>query len=123
MGHHVSDYGSAAGDMRISRPDAEDKRIFTSSESIAVPVLAIERLRDCIQSDEIGRARKDQIRAAVSPICDEARRSHAMPEHLLVLLKEVCTSLPEYGRMRGAVERGHFLETVVSVAIEEFYRT
>jgi hypothetical protein len=46
-----------------------------------------------------------------------------MPEHVLVLLKEVCRSLPEFGRMGGAVERNLFLDTVVSVAIEEYYRT
>ena len=110
MGHHLRDHG-------------EEKKIFTSSETIAVPLKAIEQLRGCIKSEKHGRARKDQIRVAVSAICDEAKRSHAMPEHLLVLLKEVCHSLPEYGRMGGAVERNHFLDTVVSVAIEEYYRT
>ena len=110
MGHHVGDY-------------RQDKKIFTSSESIAVPVTAIEQLRGCIKSEKRGRARKDQIRVAVSAICDEAKRSQAMPEHLLVLLKEVCNSLPEYARMGGSVDRNQFLDTVVSVAIEEYYRT
>lgn len=123
MGHHISDYNDVVGDTRMSKSDGEDKRIFTSSDRIPVPVQAIEQLRGCIESGKRGRARKDQIREAVTSICAEARRSQAMPEHLLVLLKEVCHSLPEYGRMRGAVERGSFLDTVVTVAIEEYYRS
>ena len=122
MGHHISDYKDAAREMRMANPTSEEKKIFTSAETIAVPVRAIEQLRGRLMSDKKGRARKDQIRAAVSPICEEARRSSAMPEQLLVLIKEVCHSIPEYGTMRGAVERGLFLDTVVSVAIEEFYR-
>jgi hypothetical protein len=110
MGHHA-------------RGSGEDQKVSTSLGSIAIPSKAIEQLSGCIASDKRGRARKDQIRVPVSAICDEAKRSHAMPEHVLVLLKEVCRSLPEFGRMGGAVERNLFLDTVVSVAIEEYYRT
>jgi hypothetical protein len=46
-----------------------------------------------------------------------------MPEHLIVSLKELCQSLPNYASIHGARERGAFIETVVKVAIEEYYRT
>ncbi|HUQ20310.1 MAG TPA: hypothetical protein VM099_11915 [Gemmatimonadaceae bacterium] len=122
MGHHISGYTGVAGDGR-AKSKVEDNKIFTSSDCIPVPLQTIEQLRGCIKSEKRGRARKDQIREAVTPICAEARRSQAMPEHLLVTLKEVCRSLPEYGRMQGAVERGSFLDTVVTIAIEEYYRS
>ena len=55
-------------------------------------------------------------------ICDEAHRSDAMPEHVLVTLKELCHSMPEYERISGAVEQEAFLSTLVTTAIEEYYR-
>jgi hypothetical protein len=45
-----------------------------------------------------------------------------MPEHLIVFIKDVCHSLPEYDRMYGAVERSAFLDSVVKITIEEYYR-
>ena len=45
-----------------------------------------------------------------------------MPEQLLISLKELCHSLPEYERIRGARERSAFLDSVVRLAIEEYYR-
>lgn len=96
--------------------------VFTSSDRIAVPVAAVELLRSCIQSRKDGKANAEQILAAVAPICAEARRAQAMPEQLLVSLKELCRSLPEFEGIRGARERGAFLDMVVKLAIEEYYR-
>ncbi len=97
--------------------------VFTSSDRIAVPSVAVELLRSCIQSGKDGKDATDQILAAVAPICAEARRAKAMPEHLLVSIKELCRSLPEFEAIRGARERGAFLDMVVKLAIEEYYRT
>jgi hypothetical protein len=85
--------------------------------------VAVELLRSCIQSGKDGKAATDQILAAVAPICAEARRRQAMPEHVIVSIKELCRSLPEFDGIRGARERGEFLERVVKLAIEEYYRT
>ena len=108
------------------KPTADDdaqEPVFTSSNRITVPPAAIELLRNCIQAPKAGKAANEEIRAAVAPICAEARRFHVMPEQLLISLKELCHSLPEYESIRGARERGLFLETVVKLAIEEYYRT
>jgi hypothetical protein len=102
--------------------DLKESTVFTSSDRIAIPSVAIEQLRQCMKSGATGKAAKEKIRAAIRPICDEARRASAMPEHLLVSVKELCHSLPEYEQMDFAVERNVFLETAVRVAIEEFYR-
>ena len=64
----------------------------------------------------------ERVREALVMICDEAHRSDAMPEHLLVTLKELCHSLPEYERI-GGTQREIFLSTLVTTAIEEYYRT
>ena len=101
--------------------DDAQKPVFTSSDRIPMPAVAVELLRNCIRAPKDGRAGSEQIRAAIAPICAEARRANAMPEHLLVSLKELCNSLPEYASIRGARERGVFLETVVKLAIEEYY--
>lgn len=96
--------------------------VSTSYDRIAVPVATVELLRSCIQSRKDGKAATEQILAALAPICAEARRAQVMPEHLLVSLKELCRSLPEFERIGGARERGAFLDTVVKLTIEEYYR-
>jgi hypothetical protein len=123
MGHHITGNGPAPEDFRMVSSKEEDRTVFTSSDRIAIPSAAIDQLRHCIQSGTTGKIANDQLRAAVRPICDEARRASVMPEHLLVSLKDLCHSLPEYDRMYGAMERSAFLDAVVRVAIEEYYRT
>lgn len=97
--------------------------MLTPPDVPAVPAIAVELLRNCIATPKVGRARQDQIRVAVRPICDAARKSQVMPEQLLISLKQLCHSLPEFERMRGAYERSAFLDEVVTLAIDEFYRT
>lgn len=127
MGHHIVDQSPSAPEaIRMVKPTADDdaqEPVFTSSDRITVPPAAVELLRNCIQAPTAGKAGTEQIRAAVAPICAEARRSHVMPEQLLISLKELCHSLPEYKSIRGERERGLFLETVVKLAIEEYYRS
>jgi hypothetical protein len=96
--------------------------VFTSADRIEVPSDAVELLRNCIQSKKDGKPDAEKLRAAIAPICAEAHRSNVMPEQVLISVKELCHSLPEYERMRGARERGAFLETIVKMTIEEYYR-
>jgi hypothetical protein len=127
MGHHLSDQvGGSPAPIGMPAPTAEGIAalpVFTSTDRIAVPLIAVERLRSCIQSGNDGKNGTEQILAAVAPICAEARRTQAMPEHLIVSIKELCRSLPEFDGIRGARERSEFLETVVTLAIEEYYRS
>ncbi|MDP9176962.1 MAG: hypothetical protein M3O61_04715 [Gemmatimonadota bacterium] len=96
--------------------------VFTSGDRIAVPPNAVELLRESIKARMEGRALDEKIRSAAALICDEARRTDAMPELLVVSIKELCHSLPEYETIRGAREREAFLSDVVTLAIEEYYR-
>lgn len=96
--------------------------MFTSGDRIAVPPNAVELLRESIKARSDGRALNEKVRSAAVLICDEARRTDAMPEQLVVSIKELCHSLPEYETIRGARERDAFVSVVVTLAIEEYYR-
>jgi|SRR5689334_14225932 len=96
--------------------------VFTSADRIEVPAVAVELLRNCINAKKDGKPVGEKLRAAIAPICAEARRSQAMPEQLLISVKELCHSMPEYETIRGARERAVFLETIVKMTIEEYYR-
>lgn len=96
--------------------------VFTSADRIAVPAVAVELLRNCIRANTDGKSVTEKLRAAIVPICAEAHRSQATPEQVLISVKELCHSLPEYDRIPGARERVAFLDTVVKLTIEEYYR-
>jgi hypothetical protein len=96
--------------------------VFTSSDRIEVPTRAVELLRNCIEAKKDGNPDATKLRAAIAPICAEAHRSRAMPEQVLISVKELCHSLPEYEKIRGARERATFLDTIVKMTIEEYYR-
>jgi hypothetical protein len=96
--------------------------VFSSADRIPVPSATFERLRSCLSSQS-SRLSREEIRAAIAPICEEAKRTQAMPEQLLVTLKELCQTMPEYARMRGTRDRSTFIDAVVSIAIEEYYRS
>jgi hypothetical protein len=126
MGHHITDQAAVSlGSISVpAQATGSDTPvpIFTSSDRIAVPSVAVELLRSCIQRGKDGKDVTEQLLAVVAPICAEARRAHAMPEHVIVSIKELCRSLPEFDAIRGAYERAEFLERVVKLAIEEYYR-
>ena len=96
--------------------------VFTSADRIAVPAVAVELLRNCIRANTDGKSVTEKLRAAIAPICAEAHRSQAMPEQVLISVKELCHAMPEYEKIRGARERETFLDTIVKITIEEYYR-
>jgi hypothetical protein len=96
--------------------------VFTSGDRIEVPTVAVELLRNCINAKKDGKPVAENLRAAIAPICAEAHRSQVTPEQVLISVKELCHSLPEYDRIPGPRERGAFLDTVVKMTIEEYYR-
>lgn len=123
---HIADHMTPAStDDAMSTSARRTDRahaVFTSGDRIAVPPNAVELLRESISARNDGSALNEKIRTAAALICDEAHRMEAMPEQLLVSIKELCHSLPEYETIRGARERDAFLSVVVTAAIEEYYR-
>ena len=111
--------------MSTSAPEYESHApVFSSGDRIAVPPNAIELLRESIKArkEGSGSALNEKIRSAAALICDEAHRTEAVPEKLLMSIKELCHSLPEYETISGARERDAFVSVVVTFAIEEYYR-
>lgn len=124
MGVHVSASPSLQA-CELTNSDGNNSAVppvYTSSERIAVPPIAVELLRESIRARSDGPLLTQKMREAVVLICIEARRSEVMPEHLLVAIKELCHALAEYEKIQGARERDAFVAEVVRVSIEEFYR-
>jgi len=95
--------------------------VYTSGDRIVAPPNAIELLRESIRALKERGVLTEKIRSAAALICEEARRSDAVPEKLVLSIKELCHSLPEYEMIRGAKERDAFVSMVVTHAIEEYY--
>lgn len=95
---------------------------FTSADRIVVPVNAVEMLRECIRNRGDVSEVKDRIREAIALICKEAHRTEAMPEQLVVAIKELCRLLPEFDKIPDTRERVAFREDLIKLAIEEYYR-
>ncbi len=114
----MRDKNSTASTVEREAPTS----VFRSADRIEVPTRAVELLRNCIKANKDGKPVADKLRAAIAPICAEAHRSQAMPEQVLISVKELCHSMPEYEKIRGARERAMFLDTVVKMTIEEYYR-
>lgn len=126
MGHRMVDQTSSASAQDPTRAHSTlsdgPAAFFTSGDRIAVPPNAVELLRESIAARKNGSVVNEKIRAAAALICEEAHRLDAMPENVLVSIKELCHSLPEYEAIRGARERDAFVSVVVTLAIEEYYR-
>lgn len=71
-----------------------------------------------------------EIRAVISPVCDEARRRGTRVEQLIVLLKELWATLPPEVAARQLADRGGIdwrehdrtlLDLVVRLCIDEYF--
>jgi len=62
-----------------------------------------------------------QLRAALNRMADEARTKAILPEHLLITLKQLWTSLPEVRAVGDANEQTRMLQRVVTMCIREYY--
>ena len=112
-------------DPHMATPSRGDKlapSAFTPADLIAVPPNAVELLRESIRTRKDGHALTDRTREAIALICEEAHRADAMPEQLLVAIKQLFDTLPEVEKMPDARERGAFRDELIKLAIEEYYR-
>jgi len=62
-------------------------------------------------------------RDAVRRICDEAKREHWPPELLLIAFKKALETAPAVRRLARRPERDEFVGRLVSLCIEEYYRS
>ena len=62
-----------------------------------------------------------ELRSSLLLIAAEARTRNILPEHLLVTLKEVWSTLPEVRSIPDAHEQVRLLQRVVTMCIQEYY--
>jgi hemoglobin-like flavoprotein len=62
-----------------------------------------------------------ELRAALNRMADEARTKAILPEHLLIMLKRLWSSLPEVRSVGDADEQTKVLQRVVTMCIREYY--
>jgi ActR/RegA family two-component response regulator len=66
-------------------------------------------------------ANPDELRTALNRMADEARGKAILPEHLLVSLKQLWSSLPEVRAIGDMEEQTRTLQRVVTMCIREYY--
>jgi hypothetical protein len=61
------------------------------------------------------------LRSALNRMADEARAKAILPEHLLVTLKQLWSSLPEVRAVGDVEEQTKMLQRIVTMCIREYY--
>lgn len=61
------------------------------------------------------------LRQALNRMADEARAKSILPEHLLITLKQIWSSLPEVRAVGDVEEQTRMLQRVVTMCIREYY--
>ncbi|MEP6619861.1 MAG: hypothetical protein ABJE47_11110 [bacterium] len=62
------------------------------------------------------------LQDALSRMSLEARHVGMLPEHLIIVLKDIWNGLPEVRAMRDIDEQVRLLEGAVTMCIKEYYR-
>ena len=63
------------------------------------------------------------LQASLLLVSSEARARNIMPEQLLVMLKELWSTLPEVRAMTDTSQQVRLLQRVVTMCIREYYNT
>jgi ActR/RegA family two-component response regulator len=64
----------------------------------------------------------NDLRRALNRMAEEARAKAILPEHLLITLKGLWSSLPEVRSVGDADAQTRMLQRVVTMCIREYYR-
>ena len=64
----------------------------------------------------------DHTRATIKAVCSSARQSLWTPEQLVVAVKQVSYSAPEFAQSHSPSERQAIIARIVTACIREFYR-
>ena len=63
----------------------------------------------------------EEMRQALLRMSTEAREKDILPEHVLIVLKDVWNSLPEVRSMVDSADQIRVLQRVVTMCIKEYY--
>ena len=97
-----------AHDMSPTPPSLDNETISAVRAALA------QYVRSSDQSAELG--------TTLHRVADEARDKGISAEHLLIVLKNLWSSLPEVRDMQKAVERERLKMKIVTACIEAYYR-
>jgi hypothetical protein len=81
----------------------------------------VAAVRDALRVYLSGSPDAEALRRALTRMSTEARARSILPEHVLVVLKDVWSSLPEVRAMPETGEQIRMLQRVVTMCIREYY--
>jgi hypothetical protein len=84
------------------------------------PQRAATALRSALQGHLRQAVPDDTLRRALHSLCADARKRNLRPEQLILIFKQVWSSLPEV-QDRNAARRQDLLDRIVTICIEEYY--
>jgi hypothetical protein len=114
----LSDTESA---MLQQRPEATSRRENTAAET-QFSERAGTALRAALQGHLRQPVPDHTLRRALHALCIDARARNLRPEQLIVIFKQVWSSLPEI-QNRSGNRRQELLDRIVTMCIEEYYAT
>jgi hypothetical protein len=81
----------------------------------------IEAVRAALRQYLSNTSSSTAIQLALVHMASEAREKSMLPEHLLIVLKDLWGALPEVRAMTDASEQTRLLQRVVTMCIREYY--
>lgn len=82
---------------------------------------SIDALRAALRAYLQDSQDPSKLQPSLLAIAAEARARAILPEHLLVVLKEIWSGLPEVRSMKSSREQVDLLQRVVTMCIKEYY--
>ena len=82
---------------------------------------SVRALRDALRQYLSNGLTAAPLQAALLELAREAREKDIMPEHLLIVLKDVWADLVEVRAMTDHAEQARLLQRVVTMCIKEYY--
>ena len=81
----------------------------------------IDAMRMALRQYLLDQSSSTALRSALVRMASEAREKAILPEHLLIVLKDVWNALPEVRAMADASDQVRLLQRVVTMCIKEYY--
>ena len=81
----------------------------------------VDSVRGALRGYLADSSNPSNLQATLLLLATEARTRSILPEHLLIVLKDVWSTLPEVRSMADSREQVRLLQRVVTMCIKEYY--
>lgn len=81
----------------------------------------VSEVRTALRAYIADSAQPAPLQRALVVLADEARAKAMLPEHLLMVLKDMWHGLPEVRAMQDGSEQVRMLQRIVSMCIRQYY--